>query len=83
MYVIIQGINPENNQIIESEENIEKDQLVQEWVKTTLSEVMAPDLLRSFKESILLSINSIFFESKGSLHRGNKVPVQKTTVSVE
>lgn len=64
LYVIIQGLNPENNKIIESEENIEKDQLVQEWVKTTLSEVMGPDLLRSFKESILLSLNSILVSPK-------------------
>jgi hypothetical protein len=59
LYVLIQGLNPRNNQIIGSEENIEKDQLVQEWVHTTLSEVVGPDLLASFKDSILLSLRSI------------------------
>lgn len=59
LYVLIQGLNPRNNNVIGSEENIEKDRLVQEWVQTTLSEVVGPDLLASFKESILPSLHSI------------------------
>jgi hypothetical protein len=61
LYILIQGLNPANNRIIESQKYVEQDQLVQEWVKTTLSEVIGDkaDLLRSFKESILPSLHSI------------------------
>jgi len=60
LFILIQGLNPANNRIIVSRKYLEQDQLVQEWVKTTLSEVVVPDLLRSFKESILPSLHSVF-----------------------
>ena len=61
LYILIQGLNPANNRIIESQKYVEQDQLVQEWVKTTLSEVIGDkaDLLRSFKESILPLLHNI------------------------
>ena len=64
LYILIQGLNPANSRIIESQKYIEQDQLVQEWVKTTLSEVIGSNLLISFKESILPSLHSVFSNPK-------------------
>jgi hypothetical protein len=50
-FVLIQALNPENKQIIKSEEHVENDTLIQEWIKGACLSIM-PFLVSEFRDSL-------------------------------
>src|SRR5207253_3651249 len=50
-FVLIQATNPKNNRIINSKENVKRDELIQEWIKTVILPVI-PHLAAEFRDSI-------------------------------
>lgn len=50
-FVLIQATNPKNNRIIDSKENVKRDELIQEWIKTVILPVI-PHLAGEFRDSI-------------------------------
>jgi hypothetical protein len=58
-YVLIQAMNPRNEDIIRSEEkDLDRDALVQEWTKNAILTIV-PFLLGAFKDAIFLDLDSI------------------------
>jgi hypothetical protein len=59
IYVLIQAMNPRNGYIIKSEEkDLDRDALVQEWVKNAILSII-PLLLVKFKDTIFSDLDSV------------------------
>jgi predicted transcriptional regulator len=77
-FVLIQATNPKNNQIISSKENVERDELIQDWIKSAVSSII-PDLVGEFRDSIYQAMGKyqLYYEKTRLMKRKFKYSLSR------
>lgn len=77
-FILIQATNPENNHLITSKERVEKDELIQDWIKSVVSSII-PHLVGEFRDSVYDAIGKYqgYYEYKKLMKRKSRYSLSR------